>query len=157
MSVIIIDGRVTVVWCNAVANLAAPTAAEANGGVRLETLITPDGLDIKMNTGSVNTSNLGSTFTTMRAGRRAPEVSITFHHDSPTDTAWNLFPYRTTGVLLVRRGIDKATSFASGQRVAALPLEAGEADEAKPAPDSNYDFTVPFFVYLDPETRAVIA
>lgn len=156
MSVIIIDGRVRVVWCNSVANLTAPTAAEANGGTRLEGLITPDGLDIKMNTGSVNTSNLGSTFTTTRAGRRAPEVSLTFHHDT-VDTAWNLFQYRTTGVLLVRRGVDKNTAFATGDKVAVYPLEAGEVDEVKPAPDSNWDFMVPFFVYLDPEPRAVIA
>lgn len=158
MSVIIIDGRVTAVWCNSVANLAAPTAAEANGGVRLEGLITPDGLDIKIGTGSVPSSNLGSKFSTTRAGRITPEVSVTFHHDSPTDTAWNLFQYRTVGVLLVRRGgIDKATSFASGQRVAAYPLESGMSDEVKPAPDSTDDFMVPFFVYLDPEPRAVIA
>jgi hypothetical protein len=158
MSVIIIDGRVTAVWCNTVANLAAPTAAEANGGTRLEGLIVPDGLDIKTGTGSVNSSNLGSKFTTARAGRITPEVSITFHHDSPTDTAWNLFQYRTIGVLLVRRaGIDKATSFVSGQRVAAYALECGMNDESKPAPDSTDDFMMPFFVYLDPEPRALIA
>ncbi len=29
MAVIIIDGRVRVTWCNSVANLAQPTAAEA--------------------------------------------------------------------------------------------------------------------------------
>lgn len=156
MAVIIIDGRVRVTWCNSVANLAAPTAAEANGGTPLEGLITPDGLDIKIGTGSVNSSNLGSKFTTARAGRITPEVSITFHHDT-VDTAFNLFQYRTTGVLLVRRGIDKATAFASGQPVQALPLEAGMADEQKPAPDSTHDFMVPFFVYLDPEPRAVIA
>lgn len=156
MAVIIIDGRVTAVWCNAVANLAAPTATEANGGTRLEGLITPDGLDIKVGTGSVNSSNLGSKFTTTRAGRISPEVNITFHHDT-VDTAWNLFQYRTTGVLIVRRGIDKATSFASTQPVAVYPLEAGAADESKPAPDSTYDFMVPFFVYLDPELRAAIA
>ncbi|QDY06169.1 hypothetical protein FJK98_02485 [Micromonospora sp. HM134] len=156
MAVIIIDGRVRVTWCNSVANLAAPTASEANGGTRLEQLITPDGLDIKIGTGSVNTSNLGSRFTTARAGRITPEVGITFHHDT-VDTAWNLFQYRTTGVLLVRRGIDKETAFASGQPLQVLPLEAGMADEVKPGPDSTHDFMVPFFVYLDPEPRAVIA
>ncbi|GAB3817651.1 phage tail tube protein [Micromonospora zhanjiangensis] len=157
MSVIIMDGRVAVAWCNAVANLAAPTVAEVNGGTRLEGLITPDGLDIKMGTGNVNSSNLGSKFTTNRAGRITPEVSITFHHDSPVDTAWTLFQYRTTGVLIVRRGIDKATAFASGQPVAVYPLEAGASDEVKPAPDSTWDFMVPFFVYLDPEPRATVA
>lgn len=156
MSVIIIDGRVAAVWCNTVANLAAPTAGEANGGVRLEDLITPDGLDIKMGTGSVNSSNLGSRFTTARAGRITPEVSITFHHDT-VDTVFTMIQYRTTGVLVVRRGVDKEDTFAAGQPVAAYPLEAGEADETKPTPDSTYDFMIPFFVYLDPEPRAVIA
>lgn len=157
MSVVIIDGRVRVTWCSSVSNIAAPTTTELNAGTALETYITPDGLDISFDTGSVDASNLGSTYTTMRAGRRKPSVSITFHHDGSSDVAWNLLPYRTNGYLVVRRGVDRTTAWASSDKVEVYPLEAGESSQAKPAPDSTWDFTTPFMVTSDPNTRAVVA
>lgn len=157
MTTVIIDGRVRVTWCSAIANTAAPTTAELNAGTALEGFITPDGLDIGMDTGGVDNSNLGSTFTTMKAGRKKPSVSIKFHHDSPTDTPYNLFTYRTNGYLVVRRGVDRTTAWASGDKVETYPLEAGETSQEKPTPDSTWDFTAPFFVTADPVTRAVVA
>lgn len=157
MAPVIIDGRVRATFCSAVSNIAAPTTTELNAGTALEGFITPDGLDISFDTGGVDTSNVGSTYTTMRAGRRKPSVSIKFHHDSPTDTPFNLLPYRTTGYLVVRRGVDKTTAWASGDKVEVYPIETGEANQEKPAPDSTWDFTVPVFVTADPNTRAVVA
>jgi len=156
MSVVIIDGRVKVVWASAVANVAAPTTAELNAGTALQGLITPDGLDIASQTGKVDVSNLGSKTTTYRAGRKAYDVAIKFHHDSPTDTAYNLFPYRTTGFLVVRRGVDATTAWGAGDKVEVYPLEAGEAMQEKPAPDSPWDFTTPFYLMSDENTRAVV-
>lgn len=157
MSVVIIDGRVRVTFATAIANVAAPTVAELNAGTALETYITPDGLDISVGTNKVDTSNLASTFTTNRAGRKTPEITVGFHHDSPTDTAFNLLPYRTTGFLIVRRGVDRTTVWATGDKVAVYPVEAGEPNEMKPAPDSTWDFSVPLFVSADPNQRAVVA
>lgn len=157
MSVVIIDGRVKVTWCTSVASVAAPTVAEANAGTALQGFITPDGLDIAVATGKVNTSNLGSKTTTSRAGRKDFDVSIKFHHDSPTDTPYNLFPYRTNGFLLVRRGTDATTAWASSDKVEVYPLECGEPNQEKPAPDGTWDFTVPFYLTADENTRAVVA
>lgn len=157
MTVVILDGRVRVTWATAIANLAAPTVAELNAGITLEGLITPDGLNINVTTNGVPTSNLGSTFSTMRAGRKGFDITLTFHHDSPTDTAWNLFPYRTNGFLVVRMGIDKTTAYASTQQVKVYPLESAEPSEVPPAEDTTWDFTCAFFMTADPQTRAVIA
>jgi len=157
MSVVIIDGRVRVTFATSIGNVAAPTVAELNAGTALETFITPDGLDIAVGTNKVDTSNLASTFTTNRAGRKTPEISVTFHHDSPTDTPWNLLPYRTVGFLIVRRGVDRTTAWTIGDKVGVYPIEAGEGNETKPAPDSTWDFMVPLFVTADPNQRAVVA
>jgi hypothetical protein len=157
MSVVIIDGRVRVTFATAIANVAAPTTTELNAGTALESFITPDGLDIGMDTGGVDTSNLKSTFTTNRAGRKKPSISVTFHHDSPTDTPYNLLPYRTTGYLVVRRGVDATTAWATSDKVEVYPVDCGEAVQTKPAPDSTWDFMVPLFVMSDPNTRAVVA
>lgn len=157
MSVVIIDGRVRVTWASAISNIAAPTTAELNAGTALESLITPDGLDIGMDTGSVDVSNLKSTFTTMRAGRRKPSISLKCHHDSPTDTAYNLLTYRATGYLVVRRGVDATTAWTAADKVEVYPVEAGEAIQEKPQPDGTWDFTSPLYVTADPNTRAVVA
>lgn len=157
MAVVIIDGRVRVSWLTAVANLAAPTTTELNAGTALEDKITPDGLNIAASTNGVDVSNLKSTFTTMRAGRRAFDVSVTFHHDDTSDTAYNLFIYRTTGFLAVRRGIDATTAWTSTQKLEIYPLDTGERSEVPPKPDGTWDMVVPFFLMADPNTRAVVA
>lgn len=157
MATVPIDGKVRVTFMTACASPAAPTVAELNAGTSLEGFITPDGLNITASTGTVNTSNLGSTFTTGRAGRKSFEISVAFHHDSPTDTPWNLLPYRTSGFLAVRRGIDKTTAYASTQKIENYPVETMEPSEAAPQPDGSWDFTVPMILTTDAQTRAVIA
>lgn len=166
MSVVIIDGRVRVQWCTAIANLAQPTVAELNAGTALETFITPTGLNITPTTGAVNVSNLGSKADAERAGRVKYAVKCVFHHDGTTDTAWGLFPYRTNGFMVVRRGIDKSVSFTAGQgsgggangTVEAYALECGEPDVVDPSPSGVWDFNVDFFLTeAGYQARAVIA
>lgn len=157
MTAVIIDGRVRVTFAVSVASVAAPTVAEANAGTALEGFIRPDGLDIGMDTGGVDTSNLKSTFTTMRAGRKKPSINIGFHHDGPVDTPYTLLPYRTTGFLLVRRGVDATTAWTVADKLEVYPVETGEAVQVKPTPDNTWDFDSPMFVMSDPNTRAVMA
>lgn len=157
MSVVIIDGRVRVSWLTACANTSGPTVAELNAGTALQGFITPDGLNIGMETGGVNTSNLGSTFTTMRAGRKVPSITVKMHHDSPTDSPYNLVPYRANGFLAIRRGVDATTAWATSDKVEIYPVESGEAQQEPPQPDGTWDFTSPMFVTSDPVTRAVVA
>lgn len=167
MAVVIMDGKVRVIWMTACAAIAAPTVAELNAGTDITTYIRPDGLDIGMTTGSVDVGNVGSTFTLTRAGRRVPTITLGCHHDATagsTDPAWTLLVYRTLGFLAIRTGVLTATAFATGQgaggttgEVQVYPAEVAEHTPVKPAPDSSWDFDVPLMVYLDPSTRSVVA
>jgi len=164
MAVVILDGRVAVAWCTSVATLAAPTVTEINAGTRLETLITPDGLTINPTTAAVDVSALSSLYTWKRGGRVDYSIKLKFHHDGTTDTAWTLFPRRTSGFLVVRRGISIATAFATGQgsggpngTIAIYPLETALPDESDPAPNVNWDFEIDFFLNADPSDRSVVA
>jgi hypothetical protein len=148
---------VRVTFATAVANIAAPTVAELNAGTALEGFITPDGLNIGMNTGKVNTSNLGSTYTTNFPGRREPDITLTVHHDGTTDTAYNLMVYKAVGFLVCRYGVLKTTAWTIADKVKVYPVAFGEAPEVPPAPDGTWDFTVPVFVTSEPNTRAVVA
>lgn len=157
MAVVIIDGRVKVTFCTAIANIAAPTTTELSAGTSLEGVMTPDGLDISVGTNGVDVSNLGSTFTAERAGRRKPQINLKFHHDDTSDTGWNLLPYRTAGFLVVRMGIDKTTAYASSQKVKVYPIETGEPSDDAVKPDGTWDFMVPVYTTADANQRAVIA
>lgn len=164
MSVVIMDGRVRVTWMTACANILAPTVAELNAGTALQGFITPDGLDIAVTTGKVPVGNVGSTFTLERVGRRNPSISLTLHHDSPTDTPWTLLTYRAIGYLAVRLGVDLATAWTIGHggggsvgQVMVFPVEAAQDNPVKVAPDSSWDFMTDLTVYLDPSFRSVVA
>lgn len=158
MAVVIIDGRVRVTFATAIASMAAPTTTELNAGTSLETFITPTGLVITPTTGPVDVSNLGSKATAKRAGRVDYAIKITFHHDGGTDTAWNLLPYRTNGFLVVRRGIDRTTAYASTQPVEVYAVETGEPDQVDPAPSGPWDFIVDcFLTEAGYQARAAIA
>lgn len=158
MAVVIIDGRVRVTWCTSVVSMAAPTVAELNAGTALETFITPTGLVINPTTGAVDVSNLGSKATAERAGRVKYSVKITFHHDGTSDVAYNLLPYRTNGVLAVRRGFDRTIAWATSDKVETYSLESGEPDQVDPAPSGVWDFTVDFFLTESGyQSRAVVA
>lgn len=166
MSVVILDGRVRVYWLTACAAVAAPTVAELNAGTDITSYITPDGLDIAVPTGKVNVGNVGSNYTLERMGRRNPAITLTCHHDATsgsTDPLWNLLVYRAVGFLVVRTGVDKTTAWAASQggggtngAVQNFPVECGEYDHVKPAPDTSWDFTVPLGVYAEPSLRAVV-
>ena len=158
MAVVIIDGRVAVAFCTAVATMASPTVTEINAGTRLETFITPTGLVITPTTPAVDVSNLGSKANAERAGRVKVQIKMTIHHDGTTDTGWNLLPYRTNGFLVVRRGIDRTTAFASTQQVEVYAVESGEPDQIDPTPSGLWDFAVDFFVTENSYVaRAVVA
>jgi len=167
MSVVILDGRVRVIWMTACSVIAAPTVAELNAGTDITSYIRPDGLDIGMSTGSVDVGNVGSTFTLTRVGRRSPTITLGCHHDATsgsTDPAWNLLVYRATGFLAVRTGVLTTTAFATGQgaggttgALEVYPVECTEFTPGKPAPDTSWDFDVSLMVYLDPSKRSVVA
>jgi hypothetical protein len=162
VAVIILNANTAVSWVSAVAAVASPTAGELNGGIRLEGLLASDGLSIAPNNNKVPTGNLGTKYELERFGTVGYAVKMKFHHDTVTDTAWTTFPFKTAGFLAVRRGIAKATTFATGQgsggpngTLAVLPLECGMADEMDPP--GNWDFELEFALTADPADRAVVA
>lgn len=157
MSDLFVDGNLKVTFAPAIANINSPTTTELNAGTSLETLITPTGLQIKPTTASVDTSNLASTFTTSSAGRRSFAITVEFKRQTPTDTAFNLLPYKTSGYLVVRRNLASSTAFASSQNVEVYPVTVGEPELAPPAINEVQKFTSSMMVTTDPATRAVIA
>ena len=152
------DGMTKVSWVPTIADLAAPTVTELTGAeaVSLETLITPDGLDITAATGEVDNSALASTFTTSQAGRRSFTASITAKRKiTPAeDLAYTTLVYQATGFLVVRRDKVATDAFAAADTVEVYPVQCGEPTYAKPAPNELQKFTTPLYVTGDPRTSS---
>lgn len=157
MADLLSDGNVRVTFATSISNIAAPTVAELNAGTALEAIITPDGLDISSDTAAVDTSALNSTFTTQAAGRRSYDIKLTFKRLTPTDTALNLLPYRTSGYLVVRRTVASTTAWTIGQKAEVYPVQTGEASFLKPAANELAKFESTMFLTADANTSATVA
>ena len=157
MSDLLTDGNTRVSFCTAIANIHAPTTAELNAGTSLESLITPDGLKIDASTDSVDTSSLASTFTTSGAGRRKFTIELTLKRQTPTDTAFNLLPYRTSGYLVVRRNTTATTAWTTGQVIEVYPVQTGTRQLVSPAANEVAKFVSPMMLTSDADDAAVIA
>lgn len=150
------DGKIRVVWAPTVANVAAPTVAEANAGLRLDTVMTPDGLKISPKTADVDTSSLSSTFDTSRAGRRGFDCSVKIKRQDAADTALTTLVFRAVGFLLVRRTVDAATANTAAQAWEVYPSECKEPSRGF-GPNTVQNIEVALGMTSDPNTSAVMA
>lgn len=157
MADLLADGTTKVSFVATIANIAAPTVAELNAGTSLESIITPDGLDIDPTTSPVDTGSLASTVDTEAAGRRKFAVGVTMKRQTPTDTPVNLLPYQTVGYIVVRDNIAASTAWATSQKVQVYPVQAGEPKRVKAAANEVKKLMTQFFVTSDPNTNATVA
>jgi len=157
MSDLFDDGNTRVSFVPSIASISAPTTTELNAGTALESYITPTGLQIKAATAAVDTSNLASTFTTQGVGRRSFTITVEMKRQTPTDVAYNLLPYKTSGYLAVRRTKAATVAWTSGDVIEVYPVTTGEPELAPPAANEVAKFTSSMMVTSDPSTRAVIA
>lgn len=159
MSDLISDGKTKVCWASSLSSLTAPTATELNALADYTLRVTPDGLKIDPETAAVDTSSLGSRFDTEEAGRTKFSIELTFKKGTTVQEQmpWTTLTYGTHGVLVVRRGIDFETNFASGQVVEVYPVACGEPGEQPPTPNEVSKFVSKMMLTDAPETRAVVA
>jgi hypothetical protein len=135
------DGNVKVTFAPTITNISAPTVAELNAGVDLEDRLLPDGLATPSDTGEVDNSKLGSTFSTAVAGRRSfSGLMVKYVRGPVSDTlasdVEDALVYRATGYLVVRRDVDAGTAWAAAQRVEVYPVQCKNPNPDSPAPDT---------------------
>jgi hypothetical protein len=160
VSDLISDGNTKVSFVTSIANLNAPTAAELNAGNDWTLRVTPDGLKADPTTADVDTSSLGSTFSTTQPGRRSYTVEVTFKRGTigtSDDQPYSTLIYNATGYLVVRRGLAFGTAYVAAQICEVYPVTAGEPQNIAPAANEVSKFMSPLKVTSDPATRAIVA
>lgn len=153
------DGNVRISWVTTIANTSAPTVAELNAGLLLSPTMTPTGLaGFKPDTNDVPNRRIDGTFNTVDVGSVSVSgTMLELYKQSPTDTIYDTLTYRTSGYLVVRRSIDKATAWASGQKVSVWPSKCGQTAWLDPEADTEERYQIPIKIVSEPVIRAQVA
>lgn len=153
------DGNTRVTWAPAISNKLAPTQAELNAGLLLQSLITSDGLmGLEPETATVDNSSLASTFNTGTIGRDSfSGTGLRLKKQDATDTAYNTLVRGASGYLVIRRDIAESTAWATGQKVEVYPVVCGQTKRLNPEANTVARYEVPMLITSPPELRATVA
>lgn len=159
MTDIIADGKIRVSYVAAIANTAAPTVAELNAGLTLNSTITKDGLiGFEPDSATVDSTPLDGDFNTKKVGRTNLEgTMLRLKKQSGTDTIYNTLVKYAAGYIVIRRDLPKTTAWAASQEVEVYPIECGETKKLPPEENTLSRYEVPTPVTSEPVLRAVVA
>lgn len=159
MSDIIVDGKIRIAWVTTISNIAAPTTSELNAGIRVDPVVTPDGLvGFEGNTAEVDTTAINSRFDTKRPGRVGFEgTMLRLKKQTGVDTAYDTLTYETEGHVVVRRDTLSDTAWTAGDDVEVYPAVCGEARFLPPESNTVRRYEVPMMISSQPSLRAVVA
>lgn len=154
------DGRTRVAYVPAIANVAAPTVAELNAGILLNSIITPDGLvGFEATTADVDTSALDSEYDTVDVGRDSfSGTMLRLKKQTTGDTTFTTLGAKgVTGFNVIRRDLAATTAWASSQNVEVYPIKTGRRRNLAPEKNSVRKYEVPMKIYVAPNIDAVVA
>jgi hypothetical protein len=153
------DGNVKVTYVITLSSITAPTAAQLNAGVDLQTVLTKEGLDIAPEQTAVDNTNLSSTSETERAGTTKYTINLTVKRATTSllDIGYNTLVENQDGYLAVRRNLDHSTAWAAGQAAEIYPVQCGVQKDQPPKLNEPQTFMSQLFNHTAPETRATVA
>lgn len=156
---IIGDGKERWDWVPAIANIAAPTTAELNAGIRLSQFMTKDGATgFAPDTADAPTSSIESTFDTNVNGRRSfNNPRLRFKKQSGSDTVYTTLLPDQTGFVTRRKSLTATTAFASTQPIQVFPVMCGEAAWLDQEDNMPERFDIPMKITATPNLRAAVA
>lgn len=159
MTDITVDGTVRVSYVAAISNTAAPTTTELNGGLALQSTMTPDGLmGFEAETAPVDNSGLDSTFDTVTIGRDSFSGSgLMLKKQASGDTIYTTLVRGTTGYIVVRRFVAATTAWTASQSVEVYPIICGQTKNPPPEKNSVAKYFVPTMITSTPVMRATVA
>jgi hypothetical protein len=159
MADIVGDGFIKVYSVLTISNIALPTVAELNAGIKLQSLITADGfIGFRPETADVPTSALDATFDTVLGGRASfSGMMLRLKKQDGTDTVYNTLIRRYRHYIVIRRSVLEGTAWTVADKVAVHPVECGETAWVDPEPNVLERYEVPLKPYLAPNLRAVVA
>lgn len=159
MADVIGDGKERWDWILSIANPAAPTPTELNGGIRLSQWMTKDGATgFGADTADAVTSSKESKFGTAVNGMRSlNNPRLRLKKQTGTDTAYIAMTTDAIGFLVRRNSLDAPGAYASTQKVDVFNVMLSQ--KAKVDQDDNMPerYDVPVKLLADPTYDATVA
>jgi hypothetical protein len=154
------DGNIKVAW-GTFADPEFIALTELNAAEDIECHLTKDGLNIEFSENEVEDGALCETFDAVLPGSYGVSIELTMKRRNTvggdTDVAWDLFNVRgETGTLVVRRGIDADTAWATGQDVEAYPSITGIRQPVAPASNEQARFMLKLYGTEEPALDAIV-
>lgn len=135
------DGNGLVVFCSAIADPSAPTAAELTAGEAITYSITGDGYNHEVTENTVTTNRLTLKQQLEVAGTVQDTVEVTYAATyTASDVARTELAPNTEGFIVERWGVANEVAFAASQIVTVIPVKAGV--QRSNAPSSNTELTM---------------
>lgn len=159
MADVLADGNTRVAFVPSISNQAAPTVAELNAGILLQSVITADGLvGYEASTAEVDTTSLASTFNTKTIGRDDfSGTMLRLKKQSGTDTAFTTLARGVTGFIVIRRGVLETTAWTIAQTPEVYPIICGQRKMLPPEANSIQRYEVPTPITSAPTLVATVA
>lgn len=159
MADIIADAKTRAAWVTTISNIAAPTVAQLNAGILLQSTLTPAGLQgLQPETAKIDASSLASRITLQRNGRAGIDgAMLEFKKQDGTDTIYDTLLFGTAGFLVVRTSIDESTAWTAGQKVRVYPMECGEVIHVDIEENTLERYQIPLTLTAQWNLRAVVA
>jgi hypothetical protein len=153
------DGNVKVTYVITLSSITAPTAAQLNAGVDLQTVLTKEGLDIAPEQTAVDNTNLSSTSETERAGTTKYTINLTVKRQTTSlaDIGYNTLVEGQDGFLCIRRNLPHDTAWSATQLAEVYPVQCGVQKDQPPKLNEPQTFMSQLFNHTAPETRAIVA
>jgi len=154
-----VDGNTRVAYVPTIANNAAPTTAELNAGILLQSFLTADGLvGFEPDTADVDNTSLASTFDTKTIGRDSfSGTMLRLKKQSGTDTVFTTLTRGTAGYIAIRRDIAESTAWASSQALEVYPIVCGQRRRLAPESNTVTRYEVPTKISSLPTLTATVA
>lgn len=155
------DGNLKVSWITTAVDPAFVGQSVLLAGDDLECHLTKDGLNINFTENEVDDAALCETFDATLPGSFKVAIELTLKRRNTvggdTDFAWNLFNTRgESGTLVVRRGIDADTDWATAQPIESYPVIYGIRRPAPSATNEQGRFMLSFYGTVEPELDGLV-
>jgi len=160
MADIIGDGRERWDIVASIANIAAPTAAECNGGVRISQWMTKDGATgFTADTADAPTSSKESTFQTAVNGMISlnnPQFKIKRQTPLGSDAAFNAMPTDGTAFAVRRNSKLATSSHATNDVVDVFPVQFSQSAKVDQADNMPEMYIVPVKITSQPKFNVLV-
>lgn len=154
MSRLTSEKNVKVAFAPAIADIAAPTAAEMAASTDITSQLPTTGLGVEWTENNASIAMLDEGFNPEQVGTRSARIVLTLVRDDTADPAYDLFTYGLEGFLVIGRfgSNDTATD-----KVEVYPIETHDPVPLPPAENEFQQFRVTCAVSGAPNVRAVVA